>query len=81
LGNLAKVVTLPLQHISNTEKRLAGTYGFNFADFQTIVGWINEGRFALNEMLTDTCSLEETPQVFADLASGRRQALKIVVEP
>jgi threonine dehydrogenase-like Zn-dependent dehydrogenase len=46
-----------------------------------VIGWINEGRFDLTDLLTGTCTLEETPGVFADLASGRRQAVKIVVEP
>jgi L-iditol 2-dehydrogenase len=81
LGNLAKDVPLPLQHITSTEKHLVGSYGFNLTDFQTVVGWINEGRFDLAPMLTGTCTLEEAPQVFADLASGARQAVKLVVEP
>ena len=81
LGNLAKQVTLPLQHISSNEKRLVGTYGFNLDDFRTIVGWINEGKFDLDPLLTGRCTLDETPDVFADLATGRRQAVKIVVEP
>lgn len=81
LGNLAKEVRLPLQHISSNELRLVGTYGFNLADFKTIVSWINEGRFDLMPLVTDTCELDATPDVFADLASGRRQAVKIVVEP
>ncbi|MFO0944687.1 MAG: alcohol dehydrogenase catalytic domain-containing protein [Planctomycetota bacterium] len=81
LGNLAKQVSLPLQHISSNEKHLVGTYGFNFQDFETIVSWINEGRFDLKPLLTGTCTLEETPEVFSDLAAGKRQAVKIVVEP
>jgi L-iditol 2-dehydrogenase len=81
LGNLAKEVRLPLQHISSNEKKLVGTYGFNFSDFQTIIGWINEGRFDLQALLSGSCTLEETPAVFEDLAAGRRQAVKIVVEP
>lgn len=81
LGNLAKSVSLPLQHISSNEKHLVGTYGFNFRDFNTIVDWINQGKFDLQPLLTGTCSLEETPQVFADLASGKRQAVKLVVVP
>lgn len=81
LGNLAKEVSLPLQHISSNEKHLVGTYGFNLNDFHTIVQWINEGRFELDVLLTGTCTLEETPAMFADLAAGRKQAVKMVVEP
>lgn len=81
LGNLAKQVTLPLQHISSTEKKLVGTYGFNAADFRQVVTWINAGKFDLQPMLTGTCSLDETPSMFAELASGRRQAVKMVVLP
>lgn len=81
LGNLAKDVPLPIQHISSMEKHLVGTYGFSAQDFREIVGWINEGKFDLDGMLTGTCNLDDTPAVFADLASGRRQAVKIVVEP
>lgn len=81
LGNLAKQVSLPLQHISSNEKHLVGTYGFNLKDFAVIVDWINQGKFELQPLLTGTCSLEETPQVFADLATGKRQAVKLVVVP
>lgn len=81
LGNLAKEVKLPLQHISSNEKKLVGTYGFNLTDFHVIVDWINEGRFELDGLLSGSCSLEETPGVFEDLATGRRQAVKLVVEP
>jgi L-iditol 2-dehydrogenase len=81
LGNLAKQVTLPYQEISSYEKKLVGSYGFSPSDFQTIIGWINEGKFELEALLSGTCSLSETPTVFADLASGKRQAVKIVVEP
>lgn len=81
LGNLAKQVSVPYQEISSFEKNLVGSYGFNPDDFRTVVGWINEDRFDLDGLLTGTCTLEETPAVFADLASGRRQAVKIVVEP
>jgi 2-desacetyl-2-hydroxyethyl bacteriochlorophyllide A dehydrogenase len=81
LGNLAKTVALPLQHISSNEKHLVGTYGFSLADFAQVVAWINEGRFDLAPMITGRLSLEECPAAFADLASGRRQAVKLVVEP
>lgn len=81
LGNLAKQVSLPLQHISSNEKHLVGTYGFNLRDFNVIVDWINQGKFDLQPLLTGTCTLDETPQVFADLASGKRQAVKLVVVP
>lgn len=81
LGNLAKEVKLPLQHISSNEKRLVGTYGFSADDFRVIVQWINEGKFDLTPLLTGTCTLDETPSIFADLASGARQAVKLVVEP
>jgi threonine dehydrogenase-like Zn-dependent dehydrogenase len=81
LGNLAKQVTLPLQHISSNEKHLVGTYGFNLADFRQIVTWINEGRFELSPMVTGFLSLDEAPAMFADLASGKKQAIKMVLKP
>jgi len=81
LGNLAKSVSLPLQHISSNEKHLVGTYGFSLADFKQIVAWINAGRFDLAPMITGRLTLEEAPTAFADLASGKRQAVKLVVEP
>ncbi len=81
LGNLAKSVTLPLQQISSAEKRLVGSYGFNRQDFDQVIDWINQGKFDLKPMLSGECSLADTPAVFADLAEGRRQAIKIVVHP
>jgi L-iditol 2-dehydrogenase len=81
LGNLAKQVTLPYQEISSYEKKLVGSYGFSPSDFRTVIEWINEGRFDLEPLLSGTCDLEQTPRMFEELASGQRQAVKIVVEP
>ena len=81
LGNLAKEVSLPLQHISSNEKHLIGTYGFGPGDFRDVVAWINAGKFDLAPMLSGELSLEDCPQAFADLASGVRQAIKLVVRP
>ncbi|MBY0585723.1 alcohol dehydrogenase catalytic domain-containing protein [bacterium] len=81
LGNLAKQVTLPYQEISSYEKKLVGSYGFSPSDFRTIIGWINDGRFDLSPLLSGSCDLAQTPTVFEELATGKRQAVKIVVEP
>ena len=67
--------------MSSNEKRLIGTYGFNLADFREIVAAINAGRFDLAEMISGTLGLAETPAMFEELASGRRQAIKMVVKP
>jgi threonine dehydrogenase-like Zn-dependent dehydrogenase len=81
LGNLAKEVRVPLQQLISEEKQLVGSYGFNFRDFHVVVGWLNEGKLDMSLMLSGRCTLDEAPQVFADLAAGRRQAVKMVVVP
>jgi 2-desacetyl-2-hydroxyethyl bacteriochlorophyllide A dehydrogenase len=81
LGNLAKTVSIPLQHVSSGEKKLVGSYGFNRADFDQVMTWLNAGKFDLDPLLSGECSLDEAPAVFEDLAIGKRQAIKIVVRP
>lgn len=79
VGNLAQSVDLPLQEIVSQEKRLLGSYGFHFADFQRAMALINGGGLPLEALLTGECTLEETPAVMAALARGERLATKIVV--
>lgn len=81
VGNLAKEFTLPLQGVTDRETTIRGSYGFTKQDFADAVALINDNELGLEPLISDTCSLEQTPMVMTELAKGTRSALKVVIRP
>jgi len=81
VGNLAKEFTLPLQGVTSNEITLRGSYGFSRDDFRHAVGLLPKYQPALKQLITGTCTLEETPRVMTELARGERDAVKMVIRP
>jgi L-iditol 2-dehydrogenase len=80
IGNLAKLVELPLQDLISREITLVGTYGFNQNAFEQAVQLIPGIQKELQTFIEEHCTLEETPKVMTALAKGEKQALKIVID-
>jgi len=81
VGNLAKEFTLPLQGVTSNETTLRGSYGFNRQDFAKAIELVMKNPGALQELVSGSCSLEETTQVMTEMAKGERQAIKMVIHP
>jgi threonine dehydrogenase-like Zn-dependent dehydrogenase len=81
VGNLAKEFTLPLQGLTSNEIALHGSYGFTRTDFAKAVRLVSKYQKILRRLVSDVCTLEETPAVMTKLATGERQAIKIVIHP
>jgi len=79
IGNLAKEFTLPLQGVTSNETTLRGSYGFNRAEFEEAVHLASKKESLLGQLISGSCSLEETPGVMARMARGELQALKMVI--
>ena len=81
IGNRAREFTLPLQGVTSNEITLHGSYGFSRPDFAEAVRLVSKYQKILQRLVSDVCTLEETPDVMTKLAKGERQAIKIVIHP
>jgi L-iditol 2-dehydrogenase len=79
IGNLAKEFTLPLQGVTSNETTLRGSYGFNRTEFEKAVHLASNKETLLRQLISGSCSLEETPDVMKRLARGELTAVKMVI--
>jgi L-iditol 2-dehydrogenase len=79
IGNLAKEFTLPLQGVTSNETTLRGSYGFTRTEFGQAVRLASKKEKLLRELISGSCSLEETPGVMERMARGELHALKMVI--
>lgn len=81
IGNLAKEFTLPLQGVTSNETTLQGSYGFTRTEFEEAVHLASRKETLLRQLISGSCSLEETPGVMERMARGELNALKMVIRP
>jgi len=81
IGNLGQEFTLPLQEVTSNETIIRGSYAFTRSDFANAVELINSKQIALDHLITNSCSLEETPEAMTKLAKGELQEIKMVIYP
>jgi L-iditol 2-dehydrogenase len=79
IGNLAKEFTLPLQGVTSNETTLRGSYGFNRSEFKAAVHLASKKEALLRQLISGSCSLEETPTIMQRLARGELNAIKMVI--
>jgi L-iditol 2-dehydrogenase len=81
IGNLAQEFTLPLQGVTSNETNIHGSYGFTRSDFAAAVELISDKSIPLHQLITGSCTLEETPDVMTKMAKGELAAIKMVIKP
>jgi L-iditol 2-dehydrogenase len=79
IGNLAKEFSLPLQGVTSNETTLRGSYGFNRTEFEKAVQLSSKKANLLRQLISGSCSLEETPIVMERLARGELKAFKMII--
>ena len=79
IGNLAKDFSLPLQGVTSNETTLRGSYGFNRTEFEKAVHLSSKKASLLRQLISGSCSLEETPIVMERLARGELKAFKMII--
>ncbi|MBV8967461.1 MAG: zinc-binding dehydrogenase [Verrucomicrobia bacterium] len=79
IGNLAKEFTLPLQGVTSNETTLRGSYGFNRTEFATATHLASKKTHMLRQLISGSCSLEETPDVMERMARGDLKPVKMVI--
>ena len=79
IGNLAKEFSLPLQGVTSNETTLGGSYGFNRTEFEKSGPSRLKNASLLRQLISGSCSLEETPDVMERLARGELKAFKMII--
>jgi 2-desacetyl-2-hydroxyethyl bacteriochlorophyllide A dehydrogenase len=80
VGLHADVTAIPWFQVVRHEIALLGSNCYAPDDFAQAVGWLQEGRIDLGTPVRHA-TLEEAPQVFAELAAGRAAAAKTFLVP
>lgn len=82
LVGLAKPqVELALYELVPQERVIRGSYAYSAEEYREAVGLINERAVDVRPLIERTVSLEDAPQAFEDLASGRDPSVKVMVTP
>jgi Zn-dependent alcohol dehydrogenase len=75
ISNSKDQISLNAQQAATSEKTLTGSY-FGSArphlDFPRLIALYRSGRLKLDELITRTYSIDDAPQAFADLDSGKQ---------
>lgn len=74
-------VELKAYALVTEERNVTGTYCYGEQDFRDAAKAIERGSFPADTCIDAEISLEDAPEVFVELASGRRRSIKTIVRP
>ena len=80
IGNSAPEVTINMQQIVTRELTLRGSYGFN-REFEYAIEAIKSGLVDPTILIEQAASLSEGPRIIDDLASGKSDLIKVILNP
>lgn len=79
IGNSAKMIEVDMQEVVTRELTVAGTYGFQ-EEFPLALAAIASGKINVDAMIEKVAPLSEGPQIIDDLARGKVDIVKAVLE-
>jgi threonine dehydrogenase-like Zn-dependent dehydrogenase len=65
--------------VTGNETTIRGSYGFTKRDFARAVEMSTDKSIPLCQLITGSCSLNETPEVMGRLAKGELMAIKMAI--
>lgn len=80
IGNSERMIELDMQEVVTRELTVTGTYGFQ-KEFPLALAAIASGRINIGPMIEHVAPLAEGPQIIDDLAAGRSDLVKVILEP
>ncbi len=80
IGNSQPEVTLNMQQVVTREITIRGTYGFD-QEFGQAIELLRTRRINVAPLTERVASLAEGPQLFQELAQGKLDALKVILQP
>ena len=80
VGLATPTVEVGLYDLVPQERMIKSAYAYSAAEYCQAVEWLNTGRVNVAPLLEAQCSLADAPAMFARLAAGQVDAVKVVVE-
>ena len=80
IGNSQPEITLNMQHVVTREITIRGTYGFD-QEFGQAIELLRTKRINVAPLTERIAPLAEGPELFHDLAKGKLDALKVILQP
>jgi L-iditol 2-dehydrogenase len=80
IGNSAPDIEINMQQIVTRELTIRGAYGF-VQEFADSIQAIDSGRIKPAQLIEQTASLEQGPQIVYDLAKGTQDSVKVMLKP
>jgi L-iditol 2-dehydrogenase len=80
IGNSAQMIELNMQEVVTRELTVRGTYGFH-AEFARAIQAIASGRVDVTPLIEQVAPLEDGPRIVNDLAAGKLDLVKVILEP
>jgi len=80
VGLATPTVEVGLYDLVPQERIIKSAYAYSAAEYRQAVAWLNTGRVDVGPLLEAHCTLAEAPAMFARLAAGQVDAVKVVVE-
>ncbi len=81
IGNAAPEVTVPMQQVVTREITVRGVYAFTSEEFAQAIELLAAGRLQVAPLIERIAPLDAGPQLIHDLAKGRLDAVKVVLQP
>jgi len=80
VGNSSKIVELDMQAVVTRALKIFGTFIYTHAEFGETIDFMARNKMDLKQLITGRISLEEAPEMFAELAVDTEKHLKVVVK-
>ena len=80
IGNNAKMIDLDMQEVVARELTVRGTYGFS-SEFPLALDAIASGRINVEPLMEAVAPLEDGPRWIDELAKGKTEMVKVILEP
>jgi L-iditol 2-dehydrogenase len=80
VGNAQPMLDLPMQEVVSRELTVRGSYGYD-TELGQAVELLAGGGIDAAALIEHRATLEDAPAIFRDLAEGRLEAIKVILEP
>lgn len=81
LGMSQKEMTINMQDVVCSARRVIGSFNYTHKEFGEVVQLICEGKLATDELISDVVSLENAPDAFRRLREEPDKLIKVIIDP
>lgn len=80
IGNSAKTIEVNMQQVVTRELKILGSYIYTHEEFGETIEFLHQNKLDLSSLVSRELTLEEAPQMFADLTTQTEKYLKCIIK-